>query len=51
MQAPSTTHWTSAKLVLRYLKGSLDCGLLYRKGGDISLNAYCDFNWAGNPDD
>jgi hypothetical protein len=32
---------------IAYLKGSVDYRLLYRKGGDISLNVYCDSNWAG----
>jgi hypothetical protein len=47
---PTTTYWTTAKQVLRYLKGSTDFGLFYRIGS-INLHAYCDSNWAGNPDD
>jgi hypothetical protein len=38
------------KRVLRYLKGTIDIGLYYVPG-DITLNAYCDSDWAGNPDD
>lgn len=50
MHNPTTVHWTAAKRVLRYLKGSIDSGLFYCKGS-VSLNAFCDSDWAGNPDD
>ena len=50
MRRPTTTHWTVAKRVLRYLKGTADHGLWYTKV-NLSLNAFCDSNWAGNPDD
>jgi hypothetical protein len=41
MQTPTTAHWTNAKRVLRYLKGSVDLGLFY-SNASISLNAFCD---------
>jgi hypothetical protein len=41
---------TAAKRVLRYLKGSIDYGLYYCKSS-LLLNAFCDADWAGNPDD
>jgi hypothetical protein len=50
MHAPSTAHWTVAKRVLRYLKDSVDNGLIYTKGS-LHLSAYCDADWAGSPDD
>ncbi|XP_040986320.1 uncharacterized mitochondrial protein AtMg00810-like [Juglans microcarpa x Juglans regia] len=50
MQNPTSAHWTAAKLVLRYLKNTLDHGLFY-KPGSFSINAYCDFDWAGDPED
>jgi hypothetical protein len=50
MHAPTSTHLTAAKRVLRYLKGTINCGLHYRKGG-IALSGFCDSDWAGNPDD
>jgi hypothetical protein len=50
MYSPTTTHWTAAKRVLRYLKGSINHGLNFTKGF-LHLNAYSDLDWAGNPDD
>ncbi|KAF5445523.1 hypothetical protein F2P56_034569 [Juglans regia] len=50
MQAPTSTHWTSAKRVLRYLKHNTDFGLHY-KPSIIALHAFCVSDWASNPDD
>ena len=36
--------------VLRYLKGNIEYGLSYTPSS-ISLNAFCDSDWAGCPDD
>jgi len=50
LHAPCSTHWTAAKRVLRYLQGSSDHGLFYTKS-NLQLNAFCDSDWAGCPDD
>jgi hypothetical protein len=50
MHAPTSVHLTAAKRVLHYLKGFVDHGLHYHKGS-LTLNALCDSDWAGNPDD
>jgi len=39
-------QWASTKHVLRYLQGTIDYGLLYTKGKDISLSGFTDVDWA-----
>ncbi|KAF5471906.1 hypothetical protein F2P56_008669 [Juglans regia] len=50
MHNPREPHWTAVKRVLRYLKGTIDYGLYFSPVA-INLQAYCDSDWAGNPDD
>lgn len=40
-------HWQAAKRILRYLKGTLDYGLLYRKDDEL-LYSLVDADWAAN---
>jgi hypothetical protein len=50
LHSPTTLHWTAAKQVLCYLKGTPNHGLHFSK--DLHcLTAFCDSDWAGNPDD
>jgi len=48
LHCPTTAHFTAAKRVLRYLKGTPDSGLLFTRG-PLHLYAYCDSDWAGDP--
>ncbi|SGY62767.1 BQ5605_C007g04732 [Microbotryum silenes-dioicae] len=43
-QQPGPEHWTAIKHVLRYIKGTLDLGLTYRKTNQ-PLHGYSDANW------
>ena len=36
---------------MRYLKGTDDFGLYYKRSENFELNAYTDANWEGNIDD
>ena len=50
--APMKGHWIALKHVLRYLKGTLDFGLCYRKCDDgVTLIGYSDADWASSTDD
>ena len=51
LSKPCETHWKDAKQVLRYLKGTVDYGLLYTNVSNVQLEGYSDSDWAGNPDD
>jgi len=48
---PSEAHLTAVKRILRYLKGTVDLALKYRKSADEMLLAYSDADWAGDVDD
>ena len=48
---PSKKHWSAAKRILRYLKGTRDLGLLYKRSQqNLILHGYSDADWAGNVD-
>jgi hypothetical protein len=44
---PRRVHLVAAKHVMRYLKGTLDCGLSYNDH-DFKLSGYTDSDWAGS---
>ncbi|CAL8168757.1 unnamed protein product [Prunus armeniaca] len=48
LHAPSTTHLTAVKRILRYLIATPDYGLPIHKGKPHHT-AFCDVDWAGNP--
>ena len=39
------------KRIMRYLKGTNDFGLYYKRSDKFELNAYIDADWGGNIDD
>ncbi|XP_046145885.1 secreted RxLR effector protein 161-like [Osmia bicornis bicornis] len=45
-------HWKGLKRILRYIKGTLDYGLIFRRGTNpgIPLQVYVDANWATDDD-
>ena len=47
----SEAHLTAVKRIYRYLKGSLDVTLKYKKSGDAQLIGYTDADYAGDLDD
>ena len=50
MQKPMVSHFIAIKLILRYLKGTLDYGMRYTSCS-LDLTAYSDADWAGDPND
>ncbi|KAH9288873.1 hypothetical protein KI387_032990 [Taxus chinensis] len=51
MASLTELHLQAAKRVLRYLKGTVDLGVFYRKEGNGELMAYTDNDYAGDVDD
>ena len=50
MAKPNNEHWIAAKRVLRYLKGTTDIGIVFRKSDNFELVGYSDADWAGDVD-
>uniref|UniRef100_A0A8D8BNM2 Copia protein n=2 Tax=Culex pipiens TaxID=7175 RepID=A0A8D8BNM2_CULPI len=49
---PTNTHWAHLKRILRYVKGTLDFGLVYRaKEGAPTVEVFTDADWANDPTD
>lgn len=48
MQEPCKGHWSTAKIVLKYLKGTQDFGIKYSQVDDFSLIGYFDSDFDGN---
>ena len=48
---PSKEHWVAVKRIMRYLKGTLNYGLLYKKSKLNTCVGYSDADWAGDVND
>ncbi|XP_052114160.1 uncharacterized mitochondrial protein AtMg00810-like [Arachis duranensis] len=51
LSAPRTTHYTAVLRILRYIKGTLFHGLYFFAHSTLSLQAYSNADWAGDPTD
>ncbi|CAL8165335.1 unnamed protein product [Prunus armeniaca] len=51
MHHPCSTHLQAVKRIYRYIKGTLEHGLLFRASADLTLRAFSDADWAGSIDD
>jgi hypothetical protein len=50
MHAPTTSHFSALKRILRYVRGTLHYGLTISRSPMSSLLSYTDADWAGCPD-
>jgi hypothetical protein len=48
---PRHEHWTTAKHVPRYIRGTLNYGLRYTTSSDIQLHGFTDSDWAESAED
>ena len=48
---PKEAHVLAIKRIFRYLKGTIEFGIWYPKGNELTLVAYKNANWAGSIDD
>jgi hypothetical protein len=49
MAAPRSLHYATVLRILRYLKGTLFHGLHFSSQSSLTLQAYFDADWAGDP--
>ena len=47
--SPTKRHWAGVKHLLRYLQGSIDLGLFYKKGASPELIGYADAGFRSDP--
>uniref|UniRef100_A0A1J3IJ96 Retrovirus-related Pol polyprotein from transposon TNT 1-94 n=1 Tax=Noccaea caerulescens TaxID=107243 RepID=A0A1J3IJ96_NOCCA len=50
MSKPIKEHWLAVKWVMRYIKGSMETKLCYKKAGDFVIRGYCDADYAADLD-
>ncbi|XP_071712452.1 uncharacterized mitochondrial protein AtMg00240-like [Rutidosis leptorrhynchoides] len=48
MKGPKKSHLEVVRRILRYVKGTLGRGVLFKKNGDCKLMGYCDADYAGD---
>ena len=51
MVDPRRVHWTVAKHILRYIRGTVEYGLVYERKGSVQLAGFIDADWAGCVED
>ncbi|RHN78204.1 putative RNA-directed DNA polymerase [Medicago truncatula] len=51
MNCPTELHMHAVKRVLRYLNGTINLGIMYKRNGSDKLEAYTDSDYAGDLDD
>lgn len=49
--APKESHVIAVKRIFRCVKVTIEYGLWYPKGNELTIEAYIDVDWAGSVDD
>nr|KYP46801.1 Copia protein [Cajanus cajan] len=51
MHQPQEHHWKALKRILRYLQGTIDYGLHFKRPTHLTLQAFSDSDWGSDLDD
>ena len=51
MESPKDSHWQVGKIILRYVSGTNDLGIMYSTSENFKLIGYTDSDNGGNIDD
>ncbi|KAE9052152.1 Retrovirus-related Pol polyprotein from transposon TNT 1-94 [Phytophthora rubi] len=50
--SPAKSHWTAVKNILRYIEGTKNMGLIYRRNESaVPVRVYTDADWVNNEED
>ena len=49
MAAPRSPHYDVVLMIIQYLKGTIFDGLHFSSNSSLTLQAYSDTDWAGDP--
>lgn len=49
MQKPKEEHWLAATKTVRYLKGTIGQGVLFRANTTLHITGWCDADWEHAP--
>ena len=47
---PGKSHWTAVKQILRYLKETIDHGVVLGGNSELKLQGFTDADWASDVD-
>lgn len=50
MHCPTNVDWKATKILLCYLKGTIQYGLFLVQSPSLDLHCFVDSDWAGCPD-
>lgn len=51
MEKPSKMHLNAARRILRYVKGTIDYDVFYKRANDVGFVGYTDSDYVGDIDD
>ncbi|XP_041995864.1 secreted RxLR effector protein 161-like [Salvia splendens] len=51
MHHPQNDHVEAALRIVKYLKGTFDHGVMFKRNNHLEIHGYTDADWAGNPAD
>ena len=49
LEAPCISYWEAVACIIRYLKGALGLGILYKANGYLRVEGFLNRDWAGSP--
>ena len=51
MKTPHESHWKASKMILHYVRGTVQFGIHYSLGGTPLLVGFTNSDWVGDPND